>query len=622
MGLIVAGRFRNDIPMNLSFSHLATAFIGSILCLSSAIAQQPAPMNPPPMAQPVSASVYAGRSVDIPLQATGRTPGQIRFVIRTKPRYGTLGEIRLTSRTTAVVPYKRSDKDSLQPDSFRYAAQAVDSPVSAAADILISVTEEAPRLKAPKEVDFGDVFIGESASRTITLKNDGGGSLLGRLESGEDFHMENSADLILTKGQEKKVKLVFRPTKEGSYASFLAFDTSPRTGVAILGAARSPLQVEPSGSMALSRDTPSVLSITNLSASGLKLSLSVPDGVEVLSALELAAGASASVEVAVQPSHLKAVEGSLTIQTAGFTRQIPLTAFAAPPLLRVFPAGGLDFGELSVGEKNTRSLRLANLGGSDARIQTTLPFGVLSDPSLSAIVLSPGEERAFTVSFEASEVGSFKQDLTIEAAGAPTLHVPLRGEVSAPASVAQVAPTPRGPALSVLPEVGVSKPAPPLLSLAPPPSRSTLPPINAFSVRKATPHFIQISWPQPEGQISRYIVEKRRLEPDGDNPPRAIWENWRDVDFQSEGKDVVASFKDLPANVAWFIRVSFVDAQGKVSVPSPTLRIGTPPAPRSFTVYWIGALVLLVMGFLLRRKMFAHREIIDSEDARRIARLE
>ena len=67
-------------------------------------------------------------------------------------------------------------------DSFTFAVQAVDSPVSAAASITITVSEEPPALSVVHSVDFGSVQVGEMREEQITLRNSGGGILEGRMD--------------------------------------------------------------------------------------------------------------------------------------------------------------------------------------------------------------------------------------------------------------------------------------------------------------------------------------------------------------------------------------------------------------------------------------------------------
>ncbi len=57
---------------------------------------------PPPMPQAQDVSIYRGRSIEIPLRAIGRSPGQLRFLIRTQPKHGTLGPIQIIDRKNAL----------------------------------------------------------------------------------------------------------------------------------------------------------------------------------------------------------------------------------------------------------------------------------------------------------------------------------------------------------------------------------------------------------------------------------------------------------------------------------------------------------------------------------------
>ncbi len=96
------------------------------------------PIVPPPMAQPQSLSIFRGRSIDVPLRAQGRAPGQLKFLIRSLPAKGRLSEIRLTGPKSAEITYFHDDT-SEETDSFTFAVQAFDSPVSAAAPITITI---------------------------------------------------------------------------------------------------------------------------------------------------------------------------------------------------------------------------------------------------------------------------------------------------------------------------------------------------------------------------------------------------------------------------------------------------------------------------------------------------
>ena len=117
------------------------------------------PLVPPPMAQPQTLSIFRGENIEVPLSAQGRAPSQLKFLIRSLPSKGRLGEIRVTGPKSAEVSYFH-DETSEGSDSFTFAVQAIDSPVSAAAPITISICEEPPTLSVVKSVDFGTMEVG------------------------------------------------------------------------------------------------------------------------------------------------------------------------------------------------------------------------------------------------------------------------------------------------------------------------------------------------------------------------------------------------------------------------------------------------------------------------------
>ena len=63
------------------------------------------PLVPPPMAQPQALSIFRGDNIEVPLRAQGRAPSQLKFLIRSNPSKGRLGEIRLTGPKSAEVTY-------------------------------------------------------------------------------------------------------------------------------------------------------------------------------------------------------------------------------------------------------------------------------------------------------------------------------------------------------------------------------------------------------------------------------------------------------------------------------------------------------------------------------------
>jgi hypothetical protein len=155
------------------------------------------------MAQPQDLSIFRGRSIEVPLRAQGRTPGQLKFLIRSRPSKGRLGEIRTTGPKSGVITYTHESADD-GADSFTFAVQAMDSPVSAAAAISIAVLEEPPALSVVHSVDFGRVLLGETSEQQVVLRNSGGGMLTGRMDVSPPWAILGSSEYRLGRNQNKR----------------------------------------------------------------------------------------------------------------------------------------------------------------------------------------------------------------------------------------------------------------------------------------------------------------------------------------------------------------------------------------------------------------------------------
>ena len=92
-------------------------------------------------------------------------------------------------------------------------------------------------------------------------------------------------------------------------------------------------------------------------------------------------------------------KAQMSFESEGFKQSMPMRIFALPPVLRVEPREGLDFGETNP-ESDTGRLRIKNEGGSAARLQATVPRDILVVPDPNSAVLEPGETRVFEVAFE------------------------------------------------------------------------------------------------------------------------------------------------------------------------------------------------------------------------------
>jgi hypothetical protein len=569
------------------------------------------------MAQPQTVSVFRGQRVDIPLRAQGRTPGQLKFLIRSRPTKGHLGEIRLTGPESAEVTYFHDDA-STGTDSFTFAVQAVDSPVSAAASITMTITEEAPTLRVSPSVDFGVLEVGATDEKEIVLRNDGGGVLEGTMEVSIPWKIVGSAEYRLGRHQQGKVRLLFDPTEAQDYFGRLVFSHDARMPVELTASATSPFDFEPARKIELtSQDAGSVRSagvvIRNRTARDRAVEITVPPEINAPEKVLVPAGQEEKVGLQTRPGFLGALEGRVSFESEGFSQRLPLRVLALHPILRIEPREGLDFGQVETRERRQGYLRIKNEGGSAARIRAKVPAEILLVPDPNTAVLQPGETRVFEVAFEAPSTGDYRSEIIIESGDGRPAAVPVVAQIGSPSAEA-----PNVPTATLNP---ADRPAE-----NPPAARETpgsIPAIKEIRVLKAGERDYEVGWRKPASDPAAWIVQQRHLEANHPtDPPQVVWRDLNNVRFFTQGDLVGARFENLAPGQVWFLRVVSLDPQGRRSAPSPTFMISSAPA-KDQTLLRAG-LLLAAAGagaiFFLKRRR--RRRVEAMEQAEQIARIE
>jgi hypothetical protein len=605
--------FRNEISMG----HRRYLIL---IALLAGVAVQAGPKDslvvPPPMAQPQSVSIFRGRSVDVPLRAQGRAPGQLKFLIRSLPSKGRLGEIRLTGPKSAEVTYIH-DGTSKGSDSFTFAVQAMDSPVSAAAPITITISEEPPALSVVKSIDFGTLEVGTTREKQIVVQNTGGGILEGRMEVSPPWKVIGSIEYRLGRNQRRNVRLLCAPNEQQDYSGRLVFSHDARELVELTASAISPFEFDPSREIELSsRDAGALRSggvvIRNRTARDRTLEISVPPEIVSPAQVFVAAGQEKKVALHTQPAFLGALEGEVKFDSEGFRRSIPVRVFALQPVLRIEPREGLDFGEIELRRQHKGFLRIKNEGGSAARLRARVPREILLVPDPNAAVLQPGETRVFEVAFEASSPGGYRSEIIVESGRGKPVSIPVSGQVGSRPAEAKKVPT---AALSSAARPAAAAPESP----QPP---SSIPAVKEIKVLRASNRLFEVGWDRPASDPAAWIVQQRQLEVAGAAPPKVTWRDLTNVRFFERNGMVGARFENLVPGQVWFLRVVSIDEQGRRSAPSPTFMMSSAPA-KDHTLLR-GILVLLVagagvFGFLVFRQ---RRQAEASKQTAHIARIE
>jgi hypothetical protein len=572
------------------------------------------PLLPPPMAQPQNLSIFRGHSIEVPLRAQGRAPGQLKFLIRSRPSKGQLGELRITAPKSAVITYMLDDTAE-GTDSFTFAVQAVDSPVSAAATISVNITEEPPALSVVHSVDFGAVLVGETSEQQVVLRNSGGGILTGRMDVSAPWRILGATEYRLSRNQEKKVRLLYVPEVEQLHSGKLTFSHDTRSAVELTGSAILPLEFDPSREIELTTQDGSSLRsggvlVRNLTGRDRIVDVSVPPEIVSPDQITVPAGGETKIALHTQPAFLGALEGVLTFESEGFRRVIPLRVFALQPLLRIEPREGLDYGNIEPRVPHMGHLRIRNDGGTAARLKATAPNEILMVPDPNTAVLQPGETRIFEVALEVSSTGDYRSQIVIDAGAGKPISVDVAGRI-----VEKAAEATKIPVLTLTP--AVRKP-----ESGQKESLSAVPPVTEIKVLKASNRVFEIGWNKPSPDSVTWMIQQQQFDMPNGDPPRLVWRDLRNIRFSEQNGMAVARFENLAPRQVWLLRIVSIDNQGRRSTPSPTLKLLSAQSKR-FSASWLivgmfaaGAITLVVA------KLRAHRQAEAFREADRIAQIE
>jgi hypothetical protein len=572
------------------------------------------PILPPPMAQPESLSILRGGEVEIPLRALGRASGQLKFLVRSPPKNGLLGEIRVTGPKSAVVRYTHDDS-SAGMDVFTFAVQAIDSPVSAAAPVAITISEEPPRLSAVEALDFGPVFIGQPREEQIVLQNSGGGVLEGRMEVPFPWKILGDSEYRIGRQGTRKVRITCDPSRPQEYTGELTFSHDAARVIRLLASATPPLSFEPSNEISLAaRGESSVRSgavlVRNQTAQERIVRISVPPEVVSPGEVAIAAGEEKEIALATKREFLGPKLGNASFASEGFQQDIPIRIFALRPVLKIEPHEGLDFGDVEIHKSCTGVLRIKNEGGSPAWLQVNAPEGITLAPDPNGASLRPGELRAFAVKFAATSLGPYQSPIVFGTAAGVSAKVEVYGRVllrpARMTAISALDPAPR----QVLPAAG-----------APEGPGSAVPAVTDIKVLRATNRIFEIAWPQPATGPLTWIVQQLQFDFASDGTLGFVWRDLHGINFSEREGMVVARLQNLEPGRVWLLRIISADDHGLRSPPSPTLRLLSAP-PRRFPVFWtmapLAAACALAWGLA---KIRQRRQSEALREADRIARL-
>jgi hypothetical protein len=550
------------------------------------------PSAPPPQPAAVATQVYVGQSVDIPLSAVSRSGYELKFLIRHRPSFGTLSEIRQTGRTTAVVTYTHDAHAGSGVDQFRYAVQAADTGVSTPAEVTVNVVEPQPIFVAPARVDFPPVAIGDTARQTIEIRNNGGGIVSGHLAVPAPWSIEfGGGEYSLGPGRSQVITLKFAPTEEKQYADTGEFSQGNGVEIGLGGSGFAPIEIVPRevrldvGSGEVREGQFEVRNATDVDR---EVRLAAPPEVIVQDSVKVPANSEVEVAMHTRAGFLDKLNATLAITGQGVNLQVPLHISPAPARLVASPAG-LDFGSLPAGRYGRVKLTLHNAGGSPADLRVDLPEGMTMNPDPAEMPLQPGESRQFELTYARPSPGKFAAPLVFE--GETAFQVPMH-------------------ALITEGEESANDAAHDAAAAGPQVKYNDIPPVQEIAVTGQTKTELDLAWQKTSPDVAKYVLYLRSVEFDKSGAPFFKYTPLKRVNVRMVRKEARATLYGLyPGQTITLVIVGY-DAAGGVSLPSPAFTVAAKPKPVSHIPWtWIGMIAMIGFAGLIVRERIRQRNL-------------
>jgi len=322
---------------------------------------------------------------------------------------------------------------------------------------LVKVAVQAPAPNVlrfdPEYLDFNDVELGTTQTRTATLENDGTNpatALSFATSLPDGMSVDTSAcGASLAVGANCEVQLTYVPKVEATLASeWRASAAEGATGHITLlgravpvqiGAAISPAVLDFGGVDLGSNSAPQSFTLTNNSDSSWPVVTFTPQGnrpqdfdVDATACDDLGPGESCDVEVVFHPWGVAPDSVSLDLFGTAANAQIALSGFGVQSADSVLlDTTSIDFGTVGVGESATSTITLHNYGYDIAADIDFMP----SDPEFTVdsslcVLIAPRSLCEADVTFTPTQVGSVTGELTITTGQGLSLSLPMSGNAT------------------------------------------------------------------------------------------------------------------------------------------------------------------------------------------------
>ena len=277
------------------------------------------------------------------------------------------------------------------------------------------------------DMAFGEVTVGQSGQRTLTISNTGNSTLtVGSISFPSGFSGDWAGGSVAAGGSQE-VTVTFSPSSATTYGGTITVNsdhtsganTTSCSGTGVIPATRI---ISLSGDMDFGEVTVGqsgqrTLTISNDGNSTLTVSsISFPSGFSGdWAGGSVAAGGSQDVTVTFSPTEAASYGGTITVNsdhTSG-TNTVSCSGTGVIPATRIISlSGDMDFGEVTIGQSGQRTLTISNDGNSTLTVSSiSFPSGFSGDWTSGSV--AAGGSQEVTVTFSPTEAATYDGTITV-----------------------------------------------------------------------------------------------------------------------------------------------------------------------------------------------------------------
>jgi len=437
-------RYRKAIP------HFFPKIIFLLLFLFSSLlsAQTPPPVSPT-VVYDTTVKVLRGGTCEVPLRAISPQGYDVKFEILSGPRGGSLSGPQRNSKSSVSYFYTHDGNKNSTQDSFRFKCKSSPQKAWGYAKAMILVEEPPSRFAADvASLDFGSVFLGESRTLPVRIKNAGGGLLQGRLKVSAPWSFARPADLTLAEGETKKILITFDPASTDTQRGSLIFEsgTKPFPEISLQGVGESRFEAPEKAAFEQRVGAKELrIPIKNRAAAPLSMSVHCPPPLEAPDSITLPPESTGELVLNLPDRAFAEKSCLVTLTDFATTRDIRIELPPPPSRLEWEIVGKNQLGIATPGRRVALTANLHNTGAGPARavIRTTGDGFTIRHGQQDAFDIPPGEHITVQAEWKISETrGAARAALIAETTGLPPLQAAWEADIQPPPAVPEASPSP------------------------------------------------------------------------------------------------------------------------------------------------------------------------------------